>query len=142
VLRLSMAETEESRTAAEKEPVATFPGHWAPNAPFSHRAQLAGALRGAFYRPRFGIVRRSPPAGTTVFQPLNAAGKATAHEILRRILHGDDGATEPSSHRLAQGPTAPLHYGRQWRRILKTGNNVAPTPWCHSSCNEGAFHER
>jgi glucose/arabinose dehydrogenase len=67
--------------AQKKEPVATFPGHWAPNGlAFYSGSQFPARYKSGAFIAFHGSWNRAPEpqAGyVVVFQPLNAAGKAS-----------------------------------------------------------------
>ena len=71
-----------AQCAQKKEPVATFPGHWAPNALFFYTGStFPGPLQErCIHRvPRFVESRAGAAGGyNVVFQPLNAAGRRPA----------------------------------------------------------------
>lgn len=105
-----------AQCAQKKEPVAAFPGHWAPNALlFYTGSNLPARYKGGAFIAFHGSWNRAPePAGgyNVVFQPLNAAGKATGpYEIFAdgfsTSTSGKDGNHRPSG--LAQGPDGALY---------------------------------
>lgn len=118
--------------AQKKEPVATFPGHWAPNALFFYTASnLPARYKNGAFIAFHGSWNRAPePAGgyNVVFQPLNAAGKATGpYEIFAdgfsTSTSGEDGNHRPTG--LAQGPDGALYVtddtGGRIYKIVHTG---------------------
>lgn len=118
--------------AQKKEPVAAFPGHWAPNALFfySGSAFPARYKNGAFIAFHGSWDRAPEPAGgyNVVFQPLNAAGKATGpYEIFAdgfsTSTSGRDGNHRPTG--LAQGLDGALYVtddaGGRIYKIVYTG---------------------
>jgi glucose/arabinose dehydrogenase len=118
--------------AQKKEPVAAFPGHWAPNALFFYTgSNLPARYKNGAFIAFHGSWNRAPePAGgyNVVFQPLNAAGKATGpYEIFAdgfsTATSGKDGNHRPTG--LAQGPDGALYVtddaGGRIYKIVHTG---------------------
>jgi glucose/arabinose dehydrogenase len=104
--------------AQKKEPVATFPAHWAPNALFFYTGSTFPARykNGAFIAFHGSWNRApEPQAGyNVVFQPLNKAGKATGpYEVFADAFSPNLGTGRAAgAHRptgLAQSPDGALY---------------------------------
>jgi glucose/arabinose dehydrogenase len=121
-----------AQCAQKKEPVATFPAHWAPNALFFYTgSNLPARYKNGAFIAFHGSWNRAPePAGgyNVVFQPLNAAGKATGpYEIFAdgfsTSTSGHEGNHRPTG--LAQGPDGALYVtddvGGRIYKIVHTG---------------------
>jgi glucose/arabinose dehydrogenase len=134
--------------AGKREPVAAYPGHWAPNDLTLYNAeQFPGPYRGGAYIAFHGSWNRAPLAQggyNVVFQPL-ADGKPSGKFIV--FADGFAGAVEepgaakfrPSG--LAIGPDGSLYisedqHGRIWR-VCYTGRaeiaGVEPAPSPHTA---------
>ncbi len=112
---------EVGQCAQKKEPVATFPGHWAPNAlMFYTGAQFPAKYRSGAFIAFHGSWNRAPePQGgfNVVFQPLDAAGKAGGrYEVFADGFSPNIGSGRASAaggaHRptgLAQAPDGSLY---------------------------------
>lgn len=116
---------------SKKEPVATFPAHWAPNALFFYTGSMFPARykNGAFIAFH-GSWNRSPePQGgfKVVFQPLSGGKAAGAYEVFAdgfsNVTGGTTGNHRPSG--LAQSPDGALYVtddaGGRIYKIVYTG---------------------
>jgi glucose/arabinose dehydrogenase len=119
--------------ARKKEPVATFPAHWAPNALMFYTGSMFPARykNGAFIAFH-GSWNRAPEeqAGfNVVFQPLNGEKGAGPYEVFADdFAPTKTGARPAGNHRptgLAQGPDGALYvtddFGGRIYKIIYTG---------------------
>jgi glucose/arabinose dehydrogenase len=124
------------RCAQKKGPVATFPGHWAPNALFFYTGSMLPAKykNGAFIAFHGSWNRApEPQAGfNVVFQPLNGQKPAGAYEVFAEGFFPNAGTGRANAasgaHRptgLAQGPDGALYVtddtGGRIYKIIYTG---------------------
>lgn len=120
------------RCERAKEPVAAFPGHWAPMDLLFYTGKMLPSkyTRGAFIAFH-GSWNRAPlpQAGyNVVFQPLSNGAAAGAYEVFANGFGGPTPGPGHAAHRpagLAQGPDGALYvtddaHGRIWR-IVYTG---------------------
>jgi glucose/arabinose dehydrogenase len=124
------------RCAQKKGPIATFPGHWAPNALFfySGSALPAKCKNGAFIAFHGSWNRAPEPQGgfNVVFQPLNGQKAAGPYEVFAEGFapnvgtgraNAASGAHRPTG--LAQGPDGALYVtddtGGRIYKIIYTG---------------------
>ena len=119
------------RCAQKKEPVATFPGHWAPNALFfySGSAFPAKYKSGAFiaFHGSWNRTGESQAGFNVVFQPLSGGKSAGAYEIFADGFSPNSGGTT-GNHRptgLAMGTDGSLYVsddaGGRIYKIVYTG---------------------
>ena len=121
--------TDASRCGARKRPVATFPGHWAPNALhfYTGRAFPARYREGAFVAFHGSWNR---PAGNhggynVAFVPLRNGRAAGEFEVFADGFAGPDRSPQGARYRptgLAQGPDGSLYVsddkvGRIWKIV-------------------------
>jgi glucose/arabinose dehydrogenase len=103
--------------ASKKEPVATFPAHWAPNAlMFYTGSTFPAKYRNGAFIAFHGSWNRAPEdqAGfNVVFQPLNGGKAAGPYEVFADdFAPNKSGARPTGNHRptgLAQGPDGALY---------------------------------
>ena len=124
------------RCAQKKGPVATFPGHWAPNALFFYTGSaLPAKYKNGAFIAFHGSWNRAPEpqAGfNVVFQPLNGRESRGPVRGLRRRIRSErrhwardaaSGAHRPTG--LAQGPDGALYVtddaGGRIYKIVYTG---------------------
>jgi glucose/arabinose dehydrogenase len=128
---------EVGQCAQKKEPVATFPGHWAPNAlMFYTGSSFPAKYKNGAFIAFHGSWNRAPlpQAGyNVVFQPLDRSGKASGpYEIFADAFSPSLGSGRATAaggaHRptgLAQGPDGSLYViddtGRRVYRITYAG---------------------
>jgi glucose/arabinose dehydrogenase len=101
---------EVGQCAQKKEPVATFPGHWAPNAlMFYTGSQFPAKYRNGAFIAFHGSWNRAPePQGgfNVVFQPLDAAGKSAGrYEVFADDFAPNVGTGRASAASGAHRPT-------------------------------------
>jgi len=121
--------TRTGRCAEKKEPVAAFPGHWAPMSLLFYTGKMLPAkyTHGAFIAFH-GSWNRAPlpQAGyNVVFQPLVNGAASGAYEVFANGFGGATPAPGKAAHRpagLAQGPDGALYvtddaHGRIWRIV-------------------------
>jgi glucose/arabinose dehydrogenase len=102
---------EVGQCAQKKEPVATFPGHWAPNGlMFYTGSQFPAKYKGGAFIAFHGSWNRAPePQGgfNVVFQPLDASGKASGrYEVFADGFSPNIGTGRASAAGGAHRPTA------------------------------------
>ncbi|HEY9516683.1 MAG TPA: PQQ-dependent sugar dehydrogenase [Gemmatimonadaceae bacterium] len=114
------------RCANKKEPIAVFPGHWAPvSAIFYTGTQFPPRYRGGMFIAFHGSWNRAPEpqAGFRVsFVPARDGAPSTEYETFADGFTGGDGSRGGAAHRplgLAQGPDGALYItddraGRIW----------------------------
>lgn len=119
--------TDASRCGARKRPVATFPGHWAPNAVliYTGRAFPAKYRNGAFIAFHGSWNRPANDHGgyNVTFVPLRRGRSAGAYEVFADGFAGPEKSPQGARHRptgLAQGPDGSLYVsddkgGRIWK---------------------------
>ena len=96
--------------AQKKEPVATFPGHWAPNAlMFYTGSQFPAKYKNGAFIAFHGSWNRAPePQGgfNVVFQPLDGSGKASGrYEVFADGFSPNIGTGRASAAGGAHRPT-------------------------------------
>lgn len=119
----------EGRCSSAEEPVAAFPGHWAPNALVIYRgAQFPARYRGGAFVAFHGSWNRAPlpQAGYKVaFVPMQAGRATGPYEIFADGFVGDSAGPNTARFRptgLAVGPDGALYIvdgqiGRIWKVI-------------------------
>lgn len=123
------------RCADKKEPVATFPGHWAPeSAMFYTGNQFPARYRGGVFIAFHGSWNRAPEPQDgfkVVFVPMTNGAPGAQYESFADGFAGDDKPRGGAQYRpmgLAQGPDGALYVtddkgGRIWK-VSYTGSGA------------------